>query len=203
MPKAEAPAELFEVGADIEPPGPTATEAMCSVPGCLKQKRSKGMCRAHGYRQRLYGSPDKTTMHGEPLAARLFAKVLVLPSGCWVFQPAVKDDWYGKIRDDGKTSNVHTVVWTWLRGPVPDGLELDHLCRYRPCCNPDHLDAVTHRENCFRGLAPVFAKLRRVTQTHCKRGHEFNSVNTNFTTKQRVCTICKRDRNRRARHAQS
>jgi hypothetical protein len=135
-------------------------------------------------------------MYGDPLAVRLFARIVVSPSGCWLFGPAIEKGWYGKIWDGERAANTHAIVWSWLRGPVPEGRELDHLCRNRPCCNPDHMEPVTHKENCMRGLLPIIGRLRRFTQTHCKRGHEFNSENTRFEKKQRVCLICKRERDR-------
>ena len=82
-----------------------------------------------------------------------------------------------------------------LRGPIPDGLQLDHLCRNRKCVRPDHLDAVTGRENVLRGatVAAYHASL-----THCPAGHPFDEKNTYVYSKQprtRRCRACN------ARHA--
>lgn len=64
---------------------------------------------------------------------------------------------------------AHQYVWTTLVGPVPDGMELDHLCRNRACCNPDHLEPVTHRENVLR--SPVHAHAIAKRRTTCAHGH--------------------------------
>lgn len=174
----------------------------CEVVDCNVPQLCKGMCRPHRRRVLLYGSPhERRMLYGEPLAVRLFAKVRVAENGCWLFEPAVKVAWYGKVKTDWGAANVHVIVWNWLRGPVPDGLELDHLCRNKACCNPDHLEAVSHKENCRRGRGPEVARSRRFTQTHCKRGHEFNLVNTIYKKKQRVCRICKREWQRARRAA--
>lgn len=85
----------------------------------------------------------------------------------------------------------HREMYTLYKGPIPEGLHIDHLCRNRKCCNPDHLEAVTCQENVNRGLVP----LMRVSMTHCKFGHEYNSdnvyaYNTKKGQKHRRCRIC-------------
>ena len=76
-----------------------------------------------------------------------------LIGGCWEFYGALGDGRYGLIKDDsGKTRVAHRIMYEFKYGSIPDGLELDHLCRNTRCCNPDHLEIVTHAENCRRGL---------------------------------------------------
>lgn len=70
---------------------------------------------------------------------------------CWEWTRGRDGNGYGRARADGKMVYVHRQVWTELVGPIPAGLELDHLCRNPACCNPDHLEPVTHRENIRRG----------------------------------------------------
>lgn len=111
---------------------------------------------------------------------------------CWIWQGGKNSDGYGAIkqlRDRGLPAPVHAAAYTLLRGPVPEGLELDHLCRVRACMNPDHLEAVTHHENMKRGI--------QATKTHCKRGHEFTPENTKVTINQcgnpgRTCIACQK-----------
>jgi hypothetical protein len=78
-------------------------------------------------------------------------------SPCWLWQGTVATTGYGQIRHSvvgfGRTVMAHRYFWEEAHGPVPNGLELDHLCRVRSCCNPEHLEPVTRRENILRGAA--------------------------------------------------
>lgn len=75
-------------------------------------------------------------------------------TGCWNWGLQVDRDGYGRARRAGETSPTaaHRVVYEEIRGPIPSGLDLDHLCRNRRCVNPDHLEPVTRTENYRRGL---------------------------------------------------
>lgn len=88
-----------------------------------------------------------------PLEDRLRAGYTrVSEDECWVWMRARNNHGYGQIGHDRKVVYAHRVSWELHHGrPVPDGKELDHLCRNPPCVNPSHLEAVTHRENCLRG----------------------------------------------------
>lgn len=70
---------------------------------------------------------------------------------CWIWQLYTTSLGYGHASRNGKYLGAHWVYWEERHGPVPDGLELDHLCRQPSCVNPDHLEAVTHAENLRRG----------------------------------------------------
>ena len=90
----------------------------------------------------------------------------------------------------GKYRMAHRVAWELFRGPIPEGLQLDHLCRNGACINPNHLEPVTGRENTLRGFGVASM---RAKQTHCKRGHEFNESNTRMLDRHRICRTCKRE----------
>lgn len=85
---------------------------------------------------------------------------------------------------------AHRWSYEHFRGPIPDGLTIDHLCRNKRCVNPDHLEVVTRGENTRRANASI---------THCPQGHEYTPENTRVGFKnKRACRACERDRARRA-----
>ena len=110
----------------------------------------------------------------EPLVAK---KITTSDRGCWEWTGSVFYHGYGRIQRRGKSYIAHRYVYKLLIGPIPEGLELDHLCRNRACCNPAHLRPVTRREN---QLAPGSQSVsaRNARKTHCKHGHEFSPENT-------------------------
>lgn len=77
---------------------------------------------------------------------------------CWEWQGEINRNGYGRVWVEGKRLMAHRAIYTLIVGPIPEGLVLDHLCSNRRCCNPAHLEPVTHRENTFRGRAVLFKK---------------------------------------------
>lgn len=71
---------------------------------------------------------------------------------CWIWQRSCDVNGYGRLGGRGRDPMAHRYFYTQAKGPIPDGLALDHLCRVPRCVNPDHLEAVTHRENIQRGI---------------------------------------------------
>lgn len=108
--------------------------------------------------------------------------------GCWLWLGKKNRQGYGMANVSGpSTTTAHRDAYLHLVGPIPDDLELDHLCRNRACVNPAHLEVVTHRENSRR------ASHWWGTKTHCVNGHEFTPENTqNRPTGGRVCRACSR-----------
>lgn len=84
---------------------------------------------------------------------------------------------------------AHRITWEALFGePVAEGLEIDHLCKVRACCNPEHLEAVTHKTNVLRGES--FSAVN-ASKTHCKRDHEYESVGYyRIGISGRQCKLC-------------
>lgn len=117
-------------------------------------------------------------------------------SGCWIWTAAEKSTGYGQFWLNGEYRGAHRVSYEFYKGKIPDGLQLDHLCRVSLCVNPDHLEAVTLRENVLRGIGPSAINARK---THCKRGHEFTPENTAIRGPKkthRYCRECDRKRTR-------
>jgi hypothetical protein len=125
---------------------------------------------------------------------RFLGKLRPGPGDCVDFTGALDPRGYGQFRAFVRMLMAHRFAWEAINGPVPEGLELDHLCRRTSCCRVDHLEAVTHRENVLRGESPAAIQARK---THCVRGHEFTDDNTSFDSRQgRRCITCMNDYSR-------
>lgn len=118
---------------------------------------------------------------------RFYARLQDTESGCVEWQGPVDRDGYGRIRFGGCSTHAHRVAWELANGPVPDGLQIDHLCRNKVCCNPEHLDTVTMQENVRRGR---LARGAAQYATHCKHGHAFTPENTYRRAGRRSCRAC-------------
>ena len=103
---------------------------------------------------------------------------------CWLFVGSKDRHGYGRKRFRGRVWSAHRVMWTLMRGEIPDGMECDHLCRVRACVNPQHLEIVTHRENMRRGH---FGQ-----KSHCPKGHPYSEANTAHYAGWRRCRTCYR-----------
>ena len=117
---------------------------------------------------------------------------LELREECWIWTGATDAKGYGTVGWDRKTYRAHRLIYEILRGPVGEGLELDHLCRVPPCCNPKHLDPVHHRTNILRGVG---MGARNAKKTHCPRGHVYDRTLRNGW---RWCWTCTRETRRAA-----
>jgi hypothetical protein len=86
---------------------------------------------------------------------RFWSKVVHLPNGCLQWTGAIDDNGYGEFGiPQGKIVYAHRYAWELDRGPIPKGLQIDHLCRNRGCVNVDHMELVTLAENLERGSHP-------------------------------------------------
>lgn len=124
---------------------------------------------------------------------RFWAKVEKTET-CWIWLGRKTHDGYGTVWFDGRQHVVHRIAYEMHAGPIPDGLQIDHVCRNRSCVNPAHMEPVTQRENIRRGVSPAGLNARK---THCKRGHEFTPDNTGIVKRGRYCRTCYRASNAR------
>lgn len=185
----------------------------CVIEGCVKSERTRGWCDKHYMAWYVHGDPlwERPT----PIE-RLLAKIDrdgLVPAHrpelgpCWEIDTHHGPLGYAYFSRGEGSQLAHVAAYELLVGPVPDGLELDHLCRNRGCvkavadeCGPGHLEPVTHLENMRRSEI--------AQRTHCAAGHEFTAENTRINSKGgRQCRTCDRayfqayhQRKRAARH---
>ncbi len=135
------------------------------------------------------------------LPERFLKKVHIKETGCWEWQGSLTRKGYGQFhvgsRRDGSRRMVRAHIFAYETeiGIIPEGLQLDHLCRNHACVNPAHLEPVTGSVNCRRGLTGANMKLREGAKTHCPKGHPYDSRNTLVRKDgSRECRACARER---------
>lgn len=140
-----------------------------------------------------------------PVIPRFMRFVKVLPNGCWEWQSTINKRWgYGRFFYEGRQVHAHRVAHILFKGPIPEGMDVDHQCHnrdlsckggvtcpHRRCVCPDHIEAVTEKENVRRGRRANSLK------THCAQGHEYTEENTWWYKKRglkwRHCKTCNRE----------
>lgn len=160
---------------------------------------AKSMCRMHYGRDRKgldMFKPKHTVFSKE----RVMQYVDKNADGHWYWTGYVSiptkgsNSWgYAQCRnEEGRKEPAHRVVYRLHGGVIPEGYEVDHLCKVRHCVNPEHLEAVTKYENMMRGNVGAAINKRK---THCIRGHELAGENLYVTPYGgRVCVECRRAR---------
>ena len=159
---------------------------ICGVEECESPHDSRGFCKKHARLVRLGRDPRTRP----PTRLEIFmAGVRRSSDGCWRWQRKIGRNGYGVF---GLRSQLaHRVSYEMFIGPIPDGLQIDHLCRVRSCVNPAHLEAVTVGENCRRRDAALAIGSHK---TQCPHGHEYTEENTRRAGGRRFCRTCARDR---------
>jgi len=179
------------VHGDLGPAGLMRVRNVCSVDDCEKCVVGQGLCGTHRYRMRMHGN----TGNPRPTENERFWKYVNKTDWCWNWTGTQNGRGYGFFAPE-KSGNVqvHRYAYEKLRGPIPDGLTIDHLCRNTICVNPSHLEPVTQGENTRRGM---IATGRGIAVTACPQGHQYTPENTYIEPKgSRSCRECRRERTR-------
>lgn len=129
-----------------------------------------------------------TTKYAMDLLTRLENK-FTIGDDCWLWTASLNGYGYGHLVHLGKSLQPHRVLYELLIGPIPEGLDLDHLCRVRSCVRPDHLEPVTRQVNIKRGSTG--------SKTHCRHGHSLADALIHHG--RRECRECNRLRSARQR----
>jgi hypothetical protein len=181
----------------------------------LNKKRQ--LCSVCYSRYRKHGDPSITKRPdlGKSLEGRFWEKVNKdgpVPASrpelgpCWVWTAGLNHGYGQFIIMRGKRGapvRAHRMAWAFVRGEIPDDLDLDHLCRNRPCVNPAHLEPVTNEVNIERGMWSPAVNSRK---TYCDYDHEFTPENTYRPPKRphtRQCRKCMRRREAERRQRRS
>jgi hypothetical protein len=175
---------------------------ICSIEGCNRPHSARGLCKAHWKRWKKYGDPLVTRRPGLGLTSeQRFWRMVEVSEDHWLWLGYISEGGYGQFGNGDRIVKAHRFAYELLAGPIPQGLEPDHLCRVRSCVKavadefgPAHLELVTHRENVLRGNGWAGQHAR---QTECIHGHPFDEKNTywNPALKGRQCRACDRARN--------
>ena len=131
-----------------------------------------------------------------PVKDRIFDGVSMEPtSGCWLWTKYCNRLGYGMFDVPGRGMNpVYRISYEIFKGAIPAKFDIDHLCRNTGCVNPDHLEAVSHRENILRGIGPTAIN---ALKTHCLKGHPLTPDNLRPSLRnERACKECANVRNR-------
>jgi hypothetical protein len=136
-------------------------------------------------------------MKNPKTVAERFAAKFEIVGDCWLWRGATSrsksGSCYGAFNWIGVTCKAHIAGFILAGRTIPEGLELDHLCRNQLCVNPDHLEAVTHAENVRRGRSVEASQLRKNAGSRCANGHLWTPENTYEFRGLRTCKICRKN----------
>lgn len=161
--------------------------------GCPAVVVAKGYCRKHYTRWKRYGDPLATKFDRASGAddERWMQKLRIESPGCWIWTGEPDEHGYGQYMvtgEDGKrkSKRAHRYIYEQLVGPLDPKDDLDHLCRVHLCCNPDHLEPVSHKTNVLRGYS---IQAQNARKERCPQGHPLNGVRATG----RYCRTCDND----------
>ena len=118
---------------------------------------------------------------------------------CWLWLGGQMNNGYGQFWNGRNMVLAHRFAYELLVGPIPEGLESDHLCRVRNCVNAGHLEPVSHLINVQRGEAGLESGRQQLAKTHCPAEHPYGVENTYWWRGERHCRACNRAHSRELR----
>ncbi len=161
-------------------------KSQCTVSDCSNPSRARGWCKTHYRRWQRTGTTD----HSRPdlldipgYAESRFWTHVNKTAACWLWTGLINIGGYGSVRWRGRVGGAHIVSYQLLVGELPEGTELDHLCRVRHCVNPAHLEPVSHAVNMSRGSWAL--------KTHCPQGHEYTGRNVMHIPSRPTARYCR------------
>lgn len=171
-------------------------DPICSYPGCGRKHNARGLCGPHGAMQRkgeqLRPLQGRTGPLPKTSIERFASKVALQDDGRLIWLGGTTRGGYGTFDAETghsaqKKAMSHRWIFEYHGGHIPEGHDIDHLCRNRACVHPDHLEPVTRAENIRRAAA---------IKTHCPSGHAYTPENTYVRpgTVHRKCRTCARER---------
>jgi hypothetical protein len=129
---------------------PNGSHESCVADSCSRvDVAAQGLCNMHYARKLSHGDPTVSLLDRSPAVERFWNRTIQSVDGCWEWTGTINNVGYGSL-SDGESNLAHRFAYELLVAPIPDGLQIDHLCNVRNCVNPAHLEAVTAQENMRR-----------------------------------------------------
>ncbi len=174
---------------------------LCEFPGCHLIHNCHGLCKEHSNQRRkgreltpIYASRRRSGSPPRIICDEAPCPNPKLTGPCHIFRGGKNSDGYGLVRMNGKSIGTHLLCWRREIGDVPTGMEIDHQCHVRSCCNVDHLRAVTHQVNSTENVVGIAWQIN-AAKTHCPKGHPYDTERSEGDNCRR-CRMCRNERRR-------
>jgi hypothetical protein len=165
---------------------------ICKIDGCENNYWAKGLCNKHYKRVKKHGDPFLKHFNNKDAFIERFWEKVKKTDSCWLWEGYIAPTGYGQFSGKWFSSLfAHRIAYEITNGPIPEKLQIDHLCHNRSCVRPDHLQIITSKHHNARHAS---------FRTHCPHGHEYDLLNTRYDKNGwRECRICDKIRSQRIR----
>jgi hypothetical protein len=119
----------------------------CTIDGCEAKHYGRGLCNTHYSRARRNGDPMNPGQFVRGDAQANFWAKVDKSGECWLWTGAKEKRGYGYFNHNGTIKRTHRLSYEWANGPIPDGVQVDHICFNKACVNPAHLRPATNKQN--------------------------------------------------------